>query len=379
MSYLNIYLLLLLFNVLNVIAFGAIVSVAVVNIIARSSPTNMIIYYAYTGILCLALLLSEFRAPRLLGVQMRFLFTYSGRGILLTYFGCIVYTNTLYNIVACVYTVTLGVFYLVIAWVPLVPLQHGIQYNWSRWCSEGVTRLYSTGGHGHKAEQGHGNYALRRKVGRHAISTEQYHDPLLENSGSSEQYVRMGSQATARELNLSNTTYTPEQSPSWPKEMDEMADNANRNKRESSVYGLNAHIRSLDTTGDPYLDKVINSSRFANDMMDPSDDEYVVARDPLFYSRSSGLASSVSGNAKSPTIASSPVYTARRSPTLVANPRSVAPPPQSYTSPLQESFDPGASHISLPIPYHVFAPETRESLHENLEHVSRALNGTTTR
>ncbi|KAJ2556230.1 hypothetical protein EV175_002099, partial [Coemansia sp. RSA 1933] len=141
MGLLNRYLLLLVFNVLNVVAFGAIVSVAVINIVDHEAPTNLIIYYGYTGLLSLALLFSEIRVPRLLNAQARFLFTYTGRGILLTYFGCIVYTSSLYNVIACIFTVSLGVVYFVLAWVSFVPLHNGLLYNISRWRIEGTKQL----------------------------------------------------------------------------------------------------------------------------------------------------------------------------------------------------------------------------------------------
>ncbi|KAJ1727077.1 hypothetical protein LPJ61_004777, partial [Coemansia biformis] len=125
----NRYLLLLLFNVLNVAAFGAIVAVAVINVVDRAAPTNLLIYYGYTGLLSLVLLLSELRVPRLLHSQARFLFTYTGRGIVLTYFGCITYSDRTFNVFACIYAVSLGVVYFVVAWVPFVSTQHGLAYN----------------------------------------------------------------------------------------------------------------------------------------------------------------------------------------------------------------------------------------------------------
>ncbi|KAJ1959660.1 hypothetical protein GGI12_004224 [Dipsacomyces acuminosporus] len=371
MTYFNIYLLLLLFNVLNAVAFGAIISVAVKNIIAHNSPTHLIIYYAYTGALSLALLLSEFRTPRLLSVQMRFLSTYTGRGILLTYFGCIVYTNTLYNIIACVYTVTLGVFYLVIAWVPLVPLQHGIQYNWVRWRTEGTANMYPQDGSHSKTEQGHKRFALQRKARRNTIDNEQYLDPFLGRGNAApgdntQQNHREAYQHPPRELNSSNITYIPEQSQPRSTEVSHAAmdsavsrrDSRNSNsgnRREPSIYGLSVRAESLDTTGDPYLDKVINSSRFARDMMDPSDDEYVVAHDPAFYSRHSGLASNASA-------------------VNISSPASAVQRPQSHPSPLRGEIGSGISHISPPMPYHVYSPENNESFYENLSQISRALD-----
>ncbi|KAJ2480005.1 hypothetical protein IWW47_005984, partial [Coemansia sp. RSA 2052] len=210
MGYLNWYLLLLAFNVLNAVAFGAIVSVAAVNIADHSSPTNLIIYYAYTGLLSLALLLAEFRAPRLLSSQARFLFTYTGRGLLFTYFGCIVYTNTLYNVIACIYTVSLGVVYLVVAWVPVVPLQNGILYNWSRWCREGSEQFYGTEEGDARQEHPTGKTRPQQNTGPalHRYSSPPGQAPASVNTHA----VRLSSQATAHELNPNYPAYVSAQS-----------------------------------------------------------------------------------------------------------------------------------------------------------------------
>ncbi|KAJ2892011.1 hypothetical protein IWW38_003385 [Coemansia aciculifera] len=43
--------------------------------------------------------------------------------------------------------------------------------------------------------------------------------------------------------------------------------------------------------------------------------------------------------------------------------------------PLARPYSPvAAARISSPMPYHVFAPESKESLDENITHINRALN-----
>ncbi|KAJ2640691.1 hypothetical protein GGF44_002472 [Coemansia sp. RSA 1694] len=378
MGYLNRYLLLLAFNVLNAVAFGAIVSVAAVNIADHSSPTNLIIYYAYTGLLSLALLLAEFRAPRLLSSQARFLFTYTGRGLLFTYFGCIVYTNTLYNVIACIYTVSLGVVYLVVAWVPVVPLQNGILYNWSRWCREGSEQFYGTEEGDARQEHPTGKSRPQQNTGPalHRYSSPPGQAPASVNAHA----VRLSSQATAHELNPNYPAYVSAQSMVWPESPSELALNndpgqlaisaTERHKNESFVYGVSVETKQSDTTGDAYLDSIVNSSRFAREiMMDSEGDQVIVVRDaqaPVVARSSFGLAGELATGG-----------TALVRPSSQA---SYAIPAQStalhYTpsSPLARPYSPAAARISSPMPYHVFAPESRESLNENIIHISRALN-----
>ncbi|KAJ2695927.1 hypothetical protein H4218_004927 [Coemansia sp. IMI 209128] len=360
MGYLNRYLLLLAFNVLNVIAFGAIVSVAAVNIADHTSPTNLIIYYAYTGLLSLALFVAEFRAPRLLSSQARFLFTYTGRGLLFTYFGCIVYTNTLYNVVACIYTVSLGVVYLVVAWVPVVPLQSGVLYNWSRWKCEGSEQFYGAEG---VAEEHGGDTRVGGKSRRRHEPNATVHryssppGPVAESV--SALGVRLSSQATAHELNPNYPAYVSAQSMVWPESppdlaisVDALTNNAvaqpltAERDNESFVYGVSVETKQSNTTGDAYLDSIVNSSRFARDVMDGENENQLIvvrnAQSSVVAVSSLGLAGEVAG--------------------IVARPYSQSGP----GSPL--------ARISSPMPYHVFAPESRESLTENIGHIDRALN-----
>ncbi|KAJ2871233.1 hypothetical protein H4R27_005726 [Coemansia aciculifera] len=368
MGYLNRYLLLLAFNLLNAIAFGAIISVAAVNIADHSSPTNLIIYYAYTGLLSLALLVAEFRAPRLLNSQARFLFTYTGRGLLFTYFGCIVYTNTLYNVVACIYTVSLGVVYLVVAWVPVVPLQNGVLYNWSRWHCEGSEQFYG-GEEGSSEDNGGDTRQIGGKSRRRyetAVATHRYSSPPGPVAESVNALgVRLSSQATARELNPNYPAYVSAQSMVWPESpselaisVDALANNAvaqppvAERQNESFVYGVSVETKQSNTTGDAYLDSIVNSSRFAREVMDSeNDNQVIVVRDgqsPAVVRSSFGLAGELAGNGTRPYSQCGP------------------------GSPLARPCS--AARISSPMPYHVFAPESRESLNENIGHVNRALN-----
>ncbi|KAJ2029046.1 hypothetical protein IWW57_001885 [Coemansia sp. S610] len=360
MGYLNRYLLLLAFNMLNVIAFGAIVSVAAVNIADHTSPTNLIIYYAYTGLLSLALFVAEFRAPRLLSSQARFLFTYTGRGLLFTYFGCIVYTNTLYNVVACIYTVSLGVVYLVVAWVPVVPLQSGVLYNWSRWKCEGSEQFYGAEG---VAEEHGGDTRVGGKSRRRHEPNATVHryssppGPVAESV--SALGVRLSSQATAHELNPNYPAYVSAQSMVWPESppdlaisVDALTNNAvaqplaAERDNESFIYGVSVETKQSNTTGDAYLDSIVNSSRFARDVMDGENENQLIvvrnAQSSVVAVSSLGLAGEVAG--------------------IVARPYSQS----GLGSPL--------ARISSPMPYHVFAPESRESLTENIGHIDRALN-----
>ncbi|KAJ2474864.1 hypothetical protein EV174_005483, partial [Coemansia sp. RSA 2320] len=374
MGYFNRYLLLLVFNVLNAVAFGAVVSVAAVNIADHSSPTNLIIYYAYTGILSLALLVAEFRAPRLLNSQARFLFTYSGRGLIFTYFGCIVYTNTLYNVIACIYTVSLGVVYLVVAWLPCVPLQHGILYNWSRWCRVGSSQFYSADGTDTSQTRGSGGSSTTRHQQLFvADKTDRPHyfaSPALVATMAHAHAEPIPLQATAHELNPNFPAYVSALSMEWPESPPDHAVSsamahpvaegspAEQRKNESFIYGVTVATKQSNTTGDAYLDSIVNSSRFAREMMmeAESDDQVIVVRNeqqPIASPVSHGLAAELGP---------------------LDNTHSL-PRPCSQAS-LATHNIPGAPHsrISSPMPYHVFAPQSRVSLNENILHVSRALN-----
>ncbi|KAJ2103932.1 hypothetical protein GGI09_000400 [Coemansia sp. S100] len=367
MGYLNRYLLLLAFSLLNAIAFGAIISVAAVNIADHSSPTNLIIYHAYTGLLSLALLVAEFRAPRLLNSQARFLFTYTGRGLLFTYFGCIVYTNTLYNVIACIYTVSLGVVYLIVAWVPVVPLQNGVLYNWSRWHREGSEQFYgakeeSNEEHGDDTRQRGGK---SRRQYETVAATHRYSSPPGPVAESVNALgVRLSSQATAHELNPNYPAYVSAQSMVWPESPSELAISVDaltnaaaqppgtERQNESFVYGVSVETKQSNTTGDAYLDSIVNSSRFAREVMDSeNDNQVIVVRDgqsPAVVRSSFGLAGELAGNGTRPYSQCGP------------------------GSPLARPCS--AARISSPMPYHVFAPESRESLNENIGHIDRALN-----
>lgn len=318
----NSYLLLLLFNILNVVAFAAIVCVAVVNIVRQSSPTNLIIYYAYTGILSLALLLSEFRAPLLLNSQARFLFTYTGRGLLLTFFGCIVYADKIYNLVACVYVVTLGVLYLVIAWVPLVPLQHGIVYNWYKLR--------------HPEEEDTGS-EITELVNEDTYMMSPTKDPYYQQQ-QQQQQLPPNNDTAADHVSTPLVAAYP-QSINIPPSFscpDNAASTTQYTNNESFIYGVSAEPRQLSTTGDPYLDSIINNPQLAKEMMmdDEEQNSAISVRDvkPLSSTPHRPL------------------------------------PPRPYTADMHANVT-----ISPPMPYHVYAPSSRKPLVENISRVSRAL------
>ncbi|KAJ2158241.1 hypothetical protein GGF46_003918 [Coemansia sp. RSA 552] len=327
-SWLNRYLLLLLFNVLNVVAFGAIVAVAVANIIKSGAPTNLLIYYGYTGLLSLALLVSELRAPRLLNAQARFLFTYTGRGVVLTYFGCIVYTTHLLNVVACIYTVSLGVVYFVVAWVPFVSMQNGLLYNWRRW-SRGASE---------ESSETASEVDLPKTVHLDQVPGDA---------------VPLYSTPAANGLNPAYAArHASVQSIVWPEPQvtgygGEKA--AGHQSNSSFVYGLTVEARRPESTGDALLDSIVNSSRFAREVMDVPDDGANIAvrpsPPPSSSSQGFGLAASEIDDVH-----------ASRQPAPHCRPRSFAALP-----------------ISSPIPYHVFAPGSREALEENMAHVNQAL------
>ncbi|KAJ1720499.1 hypothetical protein LPJ53_004881 [Coemansia erecta] len=343
MGYINRYLLLLVFNVLNVAAFGLIVSVAVVNIVDRQSATNLLIYHGYTGLLSLALLLSELRVPRFLSAQARFLFTYTGRGIVLTYFGCIVYRSKKFNTVACIFVVSLGVLYFVLAWVPFVPLQQGAMYNWNRWCCEGAKQFY---GEGKEEEGGRG----ADQGGRIEHETEE---------GSSLQPASSHHQHNAAEQSLQEMAW-PESLPDMPAkpspQQSAYSGYRGTTVNESFIYGVTTVTKRPQTTGDEYLDSIVNSSRFARDVMDISD-QSIVVRDGSSLARPySGLASEFNGGSRPASSLS----------------MSAAPMPLHYVA-----GSPPRIEISSPVPYLVFAPESRESLNDNIMQVTRALNSDT--
>ncbi|KAJ1920075.1 hypothetical protein H4219_001604 [Mycoemilia scoparia] len=145
------YLLQLAVNVLNIIACCLLVGVSVINIVKHESPTNVIIYNVYTACLFLALVVAEFKPPVFVAEQMRFLLTYRGRGLLYTFFGCLVYTSVTFNIVACIFISTLGVALFVLSWVSLASPRHDIRYNWNQFVQHrtpGVPESYSSSSYG---------------------------------------------------------------------------------------------------------------------------------------------------------------------------------------------------------------------------------------
>ncbi|ORX65610.1 hypothetical protein DL89DRAFT_296049 [Linderina pennispora] len=260
------------------------------------------------------------RAPRFLNSQMRFLFTYGGRGLLL------------YNIIACVYTVTLGVAYLVLAWVSIIPLQHGLLYNWSALVlARARKQMYESS-------------SKRTHRTRRGMTNEQYDAPLL---GTAMPGLNRSSNGSA-----SQTTYFQERSVSFAKDSDEFStlDQAasgnytqQKEKRGSRIYGMSTRARRLSTTGDAYLDEIVNSSRFARDMMDPSDSEYVVAGDSRHYKSPSGLASRISDN-------SSPRTTISIPPAAAYAAEQPALTEQTYMSQPRDGMGTGNNRISSPLP-----------------------------
>ncbi|KAJ2079614.1 hypothetical protein H4R24_003655 [Coemansia sp. RSA 988] len=405
MGYLNQYLLLLVFNLLNVVAFGAIISVAVINIVDHSAPTNLIIYYGYTGLLSLALLLSELRVPLLLNSQARFLFTYTGRGIVLTYFGCIVYTDKLFNVIACVFTVSLGVIYFVVAWVPFISMQHGLLYNWARWTSEGTSHLtVNAAGRG----QAHLSNANGGITGRSQSLEKPLHIIGMDEGNiggvqGPECYSSPLERGTAiHKLNQGYAHHTSAQTITWPESPTEKSAESTalgaggmagvvdagtrRQTNDSFVYGLTAETKEPETTGDAYLDSIINSSRFAREVMDNTEDNYIAVRSSHGLSGSMGLATELDSpvfNGTGPPVGE----IARRSVTSLASTAPLVYLPNSsahrpYTSAavhnhhyqMTSTNNRSLAPISPPMPYHVFAPASRESLVENIAHVNRALN-----
>ncbi|KAJ1770192.1 hypothetical protein IW140_004871 [Coemansia sp. RSA 1813] len=483
MGFLNRYLLLLVFNVMNVVAFGAIVSVAVINIIDHDAPTNLIIYYGYTGLLSLGLLFSEVRVPRLLNAQARFLFTYTGRGILLTYFGCIVYTNSLYNVIACIFTVSLGVVYFVVAWVPFVPLHNGLLYNFSRWSCEGTEQFYNSaetipyssqqeqqqeqqqyeenGGLGYaqteKAQQtlpivppfttntavasasagasyhiqqdaksdgsvhasSHRQVPYNGAIHHHRVSSQA--TAALEPSSHYSKHISAHSivwpepplpDAESRGLNWQqhSSTYMQRSDASAdplahsPKSNNPLTAGTCRLSNESFIYGITNEPKVPDSTGDDYLDSIINSSCFAREVLDPNDNESIVVRDSNSPSRSYGLAANVVGSSNGHGGESPPdTHVSKRSmaslgttSTGVANPHnqpmsrpftSAALSPPRHAATLTNKVGGGAkrnsrnSHgsglmerISPPMAYRVFAPETQAAFVQNMAHINDALS-----
>ncbi|ORX68758.1 hypothetical protein DL89DRAFT_293956 [Linderina pennispora] len=277
------------------------------------------------------------RAPRFLNSQMRFLFTYGGRGLLYTYFGCIVYTNSLYNIIACVYTVTLGVAYLVLAWVSIIPLQHGLLYNWSHWCSEGAKQMYESS-------------SKRTHRTRRGMTNEQYDAPLLGTA-------MPGLNRVVKWVGQPDNVF--------PGALGRKL-HAAKGEAGSRIYGMSTRARRLSTTGDAYLDEIVNSSRFARDMMDPSDSEYVVAGDSRHYKSPSGLASRISDN-------SSPRTTISIPPAAAYAAEQPALTEQTYMSQPRDGMGTGNNRISSPLPYHLFAPESREFINNSLSQITREL------
>ncbi|KAJ1967257.1 hypothetical protein IWQ62_001976 [Dispira parvispora] len=139
-AYLNIYGLFLCFNLLSLGVLGLIIATACQNI--TNSPTNVIIYNAYTGCLCLLLFVAEFHLPRFVHEYLLFLCTYRGRGLLYTFFGCLVYAPHPFNIAACIIVVATGVFFFIISWVRFPSPSFGIIANWRAWCHQGTRDLY---------------------------------------------------------------------------------------------------------------------------------------------------------------------------------------------------------------------------------------------
>ncbi|KAJ1797273.1 hypothetical protein LPJ59_003245 [Coemansia sp. RSA 2399] len=452
MGFLNRYLLLLAFNVLNAVAFGAIVSVAVINIIAHDAPTNLIIYYGYTGLLSLALLFSEIRVPRLLNAQARFLFTYTGRGILLTYFGCIVYTSSLYNVIACIFTVSLGVVYFVVAWVPFVPLHNGLLYNFSRWRIEGTGQLRSSSEtipYSSQQQQQHDEESVVLGYAQTDEKTQQtlpivppLNDAINTASvGAMRHHHRASSQATAALGPSSHySKHISAHSIVWPEPPPPDSENRNLNwhqqhssafmqrsdasaapltyssnsnnhltagtcrlSNESFIYGLTNEPRVPESTGDDYLDSIVNSSCFAREILDPNDDESIVVRDADSPSRLYGLAASVANNPSTGIGAESPpganvgkrsmtsLGTSSASTAIIPNPLASRPftsaalsPPRhaaTLTNQVVNTRSSQSNHgsglmdrISPPMPYRVFAPETQAAFAQNMAHISDALS-----
>ncbi|KAJ2496769.1 hypothetical protein GGH96_005604 [Coemansia sp. RSA 1972] len=174
---------------------------------------------------------------------------------------------------------TLGVVYIVVAWVAVVPVHDGVLSNWSRWVHEG-------------------------KIGerRDVQGVDPEHKP--------HKYVHdvVGAPIHGHHASVQSIVWPPNV-PSEP--------------HESFVYGVSAHPAHAQSTGDAYLDSIVNSSRFAREVMDPMSESIVVRS-------SRGLAEDVER-------------------------------PGSRVT------------ISSPMAYHVFAPKSREELVENIALVNQAL------
>jgi len=118
----NLYILSLIFNVLNLSVYGLILAASVLKFLILEQ--NVIVITSFSGVASLFLVFSEFYISQMIYDYFRFLVTFRGRGGLLLILGFIVFEKTnLFNVIATYYTVSIGLLYVVISFVPhLLPL-----------------------------------------------------------------------------------------------------------------------------------------------------------------------------------------------------------------------------------------------------------------
>ncbi|KAJ2022012.1 hypothetical protein GGI06_002006, partial [Coemansia sp. S85] len=125
--------------------------------------------------------------------------------------------------------------------------------------------------------------------------------------------VRLSSQATAHELNPNYPAYVSAQSMVWSKllpdlviSVDTLTNNAVAQplgaERDdgSFIYGMSVETKQSHATGDAYLDNIVNSSRFACDVMDGKNKNQLIAvhnvQSSVVAVSLLGLAEEVAGN-----------------------------------------------------------------------------------
>ncbi|KAK3806640.1 MAG: COPI associated protein-domain-containing protein [Benniella sp.] len=120
----------LFINALNIVLYLTILVAACLNI--AEAPINFIILNVFAASIACLLVVSEVRLPRLTYEYFRFLCTYRGRGMTYLFFGCLVVSKTPFNLYGGIIVVCMGLAFLMLSYVKLVPPLDGLLLNYKK-------------------------------------------------------------------------------------------------------------------------------------------------------------------------------------------------------------------------------------------------------
>ncbi|KAI9298189.1 hypothetical protein K502DRAFT_362621 [Neoconidiobolus thromboides FSU 785] len=128
-SYINLYTIAIIFNILNIGFYCLILAASVLCIL--NEVVNVVVINSFSGVSCLLLVVNEIHTSKLTYNYFKFLVTFRGRGLLYLLLSFIVYQKGIdFNLVVTYFGVSLGLFFFIISFVPHILPLNDLRNNW---------------------------------------------------------------------------------------------------------------------------------------------------------------------------------------------------------------------------------------------------------